>query len=402
MTSLRRAVVACACALATLHLAPATDAAELLRDLGGASGFGENVVPSGDDEFVSVDLAPIWPAGINLWGKPFASVFVNQNGNLTFDGGLTRFTPTALGPFSRVILAPMWLDIDIRETDPDDAFANEIYYDLDADERRLTVTYYDTGYFNRRIDLRNSFQLALTAVPGGGTGDLNLEYRYDRCEWTTGGASGGTDGFGGTEGVMGWSDGDDVNTFQYVGSLTPDILNLCTDSNVGVPGVFRWGFRDGQESLCGNGIVEPAAGEACEVDRPATCAPGFAGIEVCNQVTCQIESAICNDIDECAEGTDTCDANASCANTPGSFDCTCNAGFAGDGVTCDDIDECTEGTDNCDAVASCTNTVGSFECACPAGYVGDGVTCDDIDECLEGLDNCDEAAVWTNTPGSFK
>ena len=37
-------------------------------------------------------------------------------------------------------------------------------------------------------------------------------------------------------------------------------------------------------------------------------------------------------IDECAEGTDNCDVNAQCTDTSGSFTCTCNAGFEGNGV----------------------------------------------------------------------
>ena len=43
---------------------------------------------------------------------------------------------------------------------------------------------------------------------------------------------------------------------------------------------------------------------------------------------------ICLDIDECTKGTDNCDGNATCHNTPGSFICTCNTGYSGDGETC--------------------------------------------------------------------
>ena len=32
--------------------------------------------------------------------------------------------------------------------------------------------------------------------------------------------------------------------------------------------------------------------------------------------------------------TDNCDANADCTNTPGSFNCVCNAGYTGDGINC--------------------------------------------------------------------
>ena len=39
-----------------------------------------------------------------------------------------------------------------------------------------------------------------------------------------------------------------------------------------------------------------------------------------------------------------------------------------------DIDECMAATDNCDN-ANCDNTIGSFTCSCNQGYSGNGVNC---------------------------
>ena len=40
-----------------------------------------------------------------------------------------------------------------------------------------------------------------------------------------------------------------------------------------------------------------------------------------------------------------------------------------------DIDECDLMTDNCDVNADCENTIGSFTCTCNHGYTGDGTMC---------------------------
>ena len=41
-----------------------------------------------------------------------------------------------------------------------------------------------------------------------------------------------------------------------------------------------------------------------------------------------------SDIDECASGTHKCSSNAVCNNTRGSFNCTCNPRYFGDGRQC--------------------------------------------------------------------
>ena len=40
------------------------------------------------------------------------------------------------------------------------------------------------------------------------------------------------------------------------------------------------------------------------------------------------------DINECGDGTASCDVNAQCINTDGSYNCSCSSGYSGDGMTC--------------------------------------------------------------------
>ena len=40
------------------------------------------------------------------------------------------------------------------------------------------------------------------------------------------------------------------------------------------------------------------------------------------------------DINECDDGTASCDVNAQCTNTDGSYNCSCSSGYSGDGMTC--------------------------------------------------------------------
>lgn len=60
----------------------------------------------------------------------------------------------------------------------------------------------------------------------------------------------------------------------------------------------------------------------------------------CNINTCDCDAGytqingICQDVNECITNNGGCSMNATCANTPGSFTCTCNMGFTGNGITC--------------------------------------------------------------------
>jgi cysteine-rich repeat protein len=96
------------------------------------------------------------------------------------------------------------------------------------------------------------------------------------------------------------------------------------------------------QATCGDGVRHVS--EACDdgdddqTDGCQTCtvAQGWQCLGEIGKVS------ICSDVDECQEGLDNCDANASCSNDDGGFDCTCDAGFNGNGTTCDEAPHVTK------------------------------------------------------------
>jgi cysteine-rich repeat protein len=255
--------------------------ATLVSDLGGPLGFGTMTLPRDDDSvFAEVDITPAFPSGLVFFGTTATRIFVNNNGNLTFGAPVATFTPTAFAPGApQPMIAAWWGDVDTRrvpDATPAAAAENLVYYAVEPS--RVVVTWILVDYFARHGDLRNSFQIVLTPAPSEPAGTLDIEFRYNRCEWTTGDASGGRDGFGGEPAAAGvdqgpaavndagMMDGGAPSTPGYLtlpGSRSMAVLALCTTSNVADRGVWR--IRARGESIvpmCGNFLVD--VGEECD------------------------------------------------------------------------------------------------------------------------------------------
>ena len=99
-----------------------------------------------------------------------------------------------------------------------------------------------------------------------------------------------------------------------------------------------------------------------------------------------------SDINECLErGGDKghqCNMNTNCVNVYGSYECECLAGYTrSDKFNCVEINECTNNQNTCDKNAMCSNTPpGSYTCTCNEGYSGDGRSCVPIcnPKCING------------------
>ena len=127
----------------------------------------------------------------------------------------------------------------------------------------------------------------------------------------------------------------------------------------------------------------------------SSCPSGYSITTACTTTA----NAICSDINECATSNGGCAATATCSNSIGSYTCTCNSGYYGNGASCSaclacgtgyaesspctsvqnrecqDVNECTQGKPPCATTATCTNTVGSYTCTCNVGYSGNGTVC---------------------------
>ncbi|MGB3756688.1 MAG: PEP-CTERM sorting domain-containing protein [Rivularia sp. (in: cyanobacteria)] len=112
----------------------------------------------------------------------------------------------------------------------------------------VVVTWDNVGYFSVNSDKTNSFQTVLRNRQDTGAGNFDIEYRYGKLEWTTGDASGGSNGLGGIPAQAGFDAGDLTNFFTLPGSRTENVLQLQNTSNLSepVPGVWSFAVRNGE------------------------------------------------------------------------------------------------------------------------------------------------------------
>jgi hypothetical protein len=194
------------------------------------------------------------PFTLNFFGVTTSTVFVNENGNITFNQPFSTFTPTALNSNNGgiPIIAPFFGDADSRA-----AASGVTTFGTDTlcGRQAFGVDWFNTGYFANHVNKLNTFQLILVDRSDTGAGNFDIEFNYQQTQWETGDASGGTNGLGGSSAAVGYSNGTgNAGTFfELTGSHVPGsfldggpdaLINTSIMSST--PGRIHFLVRNGQ------------------------------------------------------------------------------------------------------------------------------------------------------------
>lgn len=228
--------------IALQYFDPATGNA-LINGLGGARGFGESFLAANDDSSTgAIDVTSVFGTdGIRFGDTVFTSIYVNNNGNVTFGSPTGDFTPKAFDTVNLLMIAPLWYDIETRDT-ANSSFtprtpggnstgSNLVWYDSDAALGTFTVTWDDVSDFSDNTRA-SAFQLQM--IDRGGE-DFDFVYRYEAVNLASGRTS-----------VNAGYDAGSGPGYQLPQAFTTGAANLETTSgNTGQTGVWEFHVRNG-------------------------------------------------------------------------------------------------------------------------------------------------------------
>lgn len=144
-----------------------------------------------------VDDSPLATVALQFnfcfYGVNYTSLKISANGNVQFSTNSTAFSATGFPSTAVNMIAPFWADGETMVN-----FGGLTYGKIKvvSNATNMIISWDSLGYFNNNLDKLNSFQLILTdgtdpILPPG----KNVGFKYRKMEWTTGDASGGTNGF---------------------------------------------------------------------------------------------------------------------------------------------------------------------------------------------------------------
>lgn len=219
---------------------------------GGAvvAGFTTTALPANDDN--STGFVDFGLGSLNFFGVNYSGAYLNNNGNMTFGGPLSTFTPSAITAGSTPMLASFFADVDTRGSGSGlMAYGAGAFDGHDA----FGQTWSSVGYYNTQTNLLNTFQTLLVKRDDVAAGDFDIYFNYDSIQWNTGSASGGSGGFGGTPARAGFTNGAG-SYYELTGSgIDGAFVNGGSNAlnanslNSGVAGRYLFQVRNGTISV---------------------------------------------------------------------------------------------------------------------------------------------------------
>jgi Ca2+-binding RTX toxin-like protein len=219
-------------------------------------GFNSNTLAANDDG--STGAVPLG-FSINFFGTQRTNVFVNNNGNVTFNGPLSSFTPFPILTTGVPILAPFFADVDTTV-----GSSSPVTYGQGTvgSFAAFAVNWIDVGFFGGGASTpTNDFQLVLIDRSDIAPGDFDIEFNYGAIRWEAGTASGGDqNGLGGNTARVGFSNGSTIGV-ELPGSAVPGaLLDTGPAATSLVNNSLNSGLNGRYIFLARNGLISTVAG----------------------------------------------------------------------------------------------------------------------------------------------
>ncbi|MFM6934255.1 MAG: nidogen-like domain-containing protein [Flavobacteriales bacterium] len=211
----------------------------------------------------STGIIPI-PFNFNLYGQTFTSIYINNNGNITFNGPLSTYSATAFPSAGNAIVAPFWADVDTRNGN------GQVLYKITP--TAVYVNWVDVGYYSMQGDKLNTFQLIITNGSDPVIDQGNVAFCYQDMQWTTGSASQGINGFYGIPATCGANKGDGIAYFLI---SRFDHAGVDFDGALGNPDGISWlDYKSFAFDASNSGNIPPIPEGIASCDTFKICAAG--------------------------------------------------------------------------------------------------------------------------------
>ncbi|KAJ8309420.1 hypothetical protein KUTeg_014294 [Tegillarca granosa] len=279
---------------------------------------GDTVLQAGDD--VSSNEIQL-KTPIVFFDQRYSSIYVNNNGHLSFESELPQYNPRLVLPTGFKLIAAFLADIDTTAT-------GQVFYRESQEQELLEraalevqqhfsnfddymptslflATWDNVGYYNGNDTQGNSFQILIAS--DGQDSFVCFHYLDDGINWLASKGKFRDQNVNDPPAQAGFDSGEGRLHLKLPFSGKPRVKSLASESNVNVPGV--WIYQIGRTN--GGNIIGPDlnTGEVTIFEPEET-------------------------IKSCAEGVKFCHINAECKNYTNGFCCHCIRPHYGNGLQC--------------------------------------------------------------------